>query len=104
MEELRMRFVRVLGVLAAASALLATPALAADEIVVGFATAASGFIQAYDKPAQHAAMIRIDEINKPRGLLGTQIKAVIADTKTPQTEGATAGLDRPDPGRHPRFV
>jgi branched-chain amino acid transport system substrate-binding protein len=31
-----------------------------DKIVVGFATAASGFMQAYDKPAQDAALIRID--------------------------------------------
>lgn len=41
-----------------------------DKIVVGFATAASGFMQAYDKPAQDAAMIKIDEINKAGGLLG----------------------------------
>jgi len=58
-----MRFVRVLVVLSAASALLATPALAARDRG-RFATAASGFMQAYDKPAQDAAMIRIDEITR----------------------------------------
>src|SRR5712672_593405 len=93
-----MRFTRTLGVLAAASALLTTPAFAADEIVVGFATAASGFMQAYDKPAQDAAMIRIDEINKAGGLLGKKIKAVFADTKTDQAEGAKAGLAVLDQG------
>src|ERR1700761_96011 len=62
-----MRFMKILGALAMASALWCTPTLAADEIVVGFATAASGFMQAYDKPAQDAAMIRIDEINKAGG-------------------------------------
>jgi branched-chain amino acid transport system substrate-binding protein len=87
-----MRFTRTLGALAAATALWCTPALAADEIVVGFATAASGFMQAYDKPAQDAALIRIDEINKAGGLLGKKIKAVFADTKTDQAEGAKAGL------------
>src|SRR6266566_5745134 len=87
-----MRLTRVLSVLAAASALGFTPAKAADEIVIGFATAASGFMQAYDKPAQDAAMIRIDEINKAGGLLGKKIKPVFADTKTDQAEGAKAGL------------
>ena len=61
---------RLLTALAATSCLTA-PALADDErIVVGFATAETGFMQAYDKPAQDAAMIRIDEINAAGGLLG----------------------------------
>ena len=70
----------------------------ADDIIVGFATAASGFMQAYDKPAQDAAMIRIDEINKAGGLLGKQIKTVAADTKTDRAEGAKAGLEVLDKG------
>ena len=74
-------------------------AMADDEkIVVGFATAASGFMQAYDKPAQDAAMIRIDEINKAGGLLGKQIEVVTADTKTDRAEGAKAGLEVIDKG------
>ena len=59
-----MRLARILRRLTASVRLWFTPAKAADEIVIGFATAASGFMQAYDKPAQDAAMIRIDEINK----------------------------------------
>ena len=93
-----MRFTTILGTLAAATALWCTPTLAADEIVVGFATAASGFMQAYDKPAQDAALIRIDEINKAGGLLGKKIKPVFADTKTDQAEGAKAGLAVLDQG------
>lgn len=69
-----------------------------DKIIVGFATAASGFMQAYDKPAQDAAMIRIDEINKAGGLLGKQIEVVTADTKTDRAEGAKAGLEVLDKG------
>src|ERR1700751_6180595 len=87
-----MVFTKILRILAGASALLFTPAQAADEIVGGFATAASGFMQAYDKPAQDAALIRIDEINKAGGLLGKKLKPVFADTKTDQAEGAKAGL------------
>lgn len=82
-----------------ASALLAAPALADDgRIVVGFATAESGFMQAYDKPAQDAAMIRIGEINAAGGLLGKQIEVVNADTKTDRAEGAKAGLSVIDAG------
>ena len=77
---------------------LGTSIARADDIVVGFATASSGFMQAYDKPAQDAAMIRIDEINKAGGLLGQQIKVVTADTKTDRAEGAKAGLEVLDKG------
>jgi branched-chain amino acid transport system substrate-binding protein len=85
---------------AAAALMLSTAAVQADDekIVVGFATAASGFMQAYDKPAQDAAMIRIDEINKAGGLLGKQIETVTADTKTDRAEGAKAGLEVIDKG------
>lgn len=77
----------------------AAPALAQDDkIIVGFATAESGFMQAYDKPAQDAAMIRIGEINAAGGLLGQQIEVVNADTKTDRAEGAKAGLTVVDAG------
>ncbi|MDZ4095707.1 MAG: ABC transporter substrate-binding protein [Paracoccaceae bacterium] len=89
---------RLMTVLAATTCLTA-PALADDEkIVVGFATAETGFMQAYDKPAQDAAMIRISEINAAGGLLGKQIEVVNADTKTDRAEGAKAGLTVIDAG------
>ena len=80
--------------------MLAAPMAMADDskIVVGFATAQSGFMQAYDKPAEDAARIRIDEINKAGGLLGKQIEIVAADTKTDRAEGAKAGLEVIDKG------
>ena len=86
--------------LTTAALLAATgPALAQDDrVVVGFATAESGFMQAYDKPAQDAAMIRIKEINEAGGLLGKQIEVVNADTKTDRAEGAKAGLTVIDEG------
>jgi branched-chain amino acid transport system substrate-binding protein len=93
-----MRFTTIFSILAGASAFWFTPAQAANEIVIGFATAASGFMQAYDKPAQDAALIRIDEINKAGGLLGKTLKPVFADTKTDQAEGAKAGLAVLDQG------
>ncbi|MBL4929742.1 ABC transporter substrate-binding protein [Fuscibacter oryzae] len=81
------------------AAALASPARADDDkIIVGFATAATGFMQAYDKPAEDAAMIRIKEINEAGGLLGKQIEVVTADTKTDRAEGAKAGLSVIDAG------
>jgi branched-chain amino acid transport system substrate-binding protein len=88
-----------LGTALAAIVLAAPMAMADDDkIVVGFATAATGFMQAYDKPAEDAARIRIDEINKAGGLLGKQIEIVAADTKTDRAEGAKAGLEVLDKG------
>ncbi|MGB3146699.1 MAG: ABC transporter substrate-binding protein [Paracoccaceae bacterium] len=82
-----------------ATGVVSLPAMAQDDrIVVGFATAESGFMQAYDKPAQDAAMIRIGEINAAGGLLGMQIEVVNADTKTDRAEGAKAGLSVIDGG------
>ena len=84
---------------ALASMSIAYPAMADDKtIVIGFATAESGFMEAYDKPAQEAALIRIDEINAAGGLLGKQIKVVKADTKSDRAEGAKAGLSVLDQG------
>ena len=84
---------------ALASVSMALPALADDETVtIGFATAQSGAMEAYDKPADEAALIRIDEINAAGGLLGKQIQVVRADTKSDRTEGAKAGLTVLDQG------
>ena len=81
------------------TATAAFPALADDsKIVVGFATAESGFMEAYDKPATDAALIRIDEINSAGGLLGKKIEVVKADTKSDRAEGAKAGLSVLDQG------
>ncbi|WP_294641373.1 ABC transporter substrate-binding protein [uncultured Aureimonas sp.] len=84
---------------ALASVALTAPAFAADDTIkIGFATAESGFMEAYDKPATDAALIRIDEINKAGGLLGKKIEVVKADTKSDRAEGAKAGLTVIDEG------
>ncbi len=92
-----MRFSRTFATMTAVAALWSAPAMA-EEIVIGFATAEFGFMTAYDKPAQDAALIRIKEINDAGGLLGKQLKVVTADTKTDQAEGAKAGLTVLDAG------
>ena len=76
---------------------LALP-LHAEDLTVGFAIAKSGWMEAYDTPADTAAKIRIDEINAAGGLLGRQIRIVEADTRTDRAESAKAGLDVLDQG------
>ncbi len=94
-----MKVTRTLAALALGGGMLmSAPMAKADEIVVGMATAESGWMQAYDKPASEAALIRIDEINASGGLLGKQIRVVSADTKTDRAEGAKAGLEVLDGG------
>ncbi len=83
-----------------ATAMLAIslPAWAEDDIVIGFAIAKSGWVEAYDTPAVTAARIRIDEINEAGGLLGRQISWIEADTKSDQEQSARAGLQLVDEG------
>ncbi|MEQ8344002.1 MAG: ABC transporter substrate-binding protein [Sneathiellaceae bacterium] len=85
--------------LAAAMALPAGMAAADDdEVVIGFAVAESGWMQAYDQPSTRAALVRVDEINAAGGLLGKQIQVVTADTKTDRNEGVKAGQEVVDAG------
>ena len=79
------------GAVALAGAAWTAPLLAADDIVIGFATAESGWMVAYDQPSSRAALIRIDELNAAGGVLGRQLRPVFADTKTDRAQGAKAG-------------
>ncbi len=88
-----MRYLKKAAVLGTALVAAAALPARADDIVIGFATGQSGFMQAYDQPATEAALIRIDEINAAGGLLGRQLRAVFADTKSDRAEGAKAGLE-----------
>ena len=51
-------------------------ASAADDIVIGFATAQSGFVQPYDADGLRMAKLWIDETNAKGGLLGKKIRYV----------------------------
>jgi branched-chain amino acid transport system substrate-binding protein len=93
------------GTLAAAAGLLtglaALPGMAAaddGDIIVGFATAKTGILQAYDEPAERAAKIAIERINEAGGLLGRQIRWVDADTRSDRAHGVVAGEEVVDAG------
>ena len=63
----------------------------AQEIVVGFAVAQSGFMVPYDADGIRMAKLWIEQINARGGLLGQKLKIAEADTKSDRTEGAKAG-------------
>ncbi len=85
------------GALAALPAVMLAmqmPAQAADdEVVIGFAIAESGWMNAYDGPPLKGAMMAIEDFNAKGGILGKQIKAVVADTKTDTVQGAKAAAE-----------
>jgi branched-chain amino acid transport system substrate-binding protein len=64
-----------------------------DEIVMGFAVAQSGGMEAYDGDATKMAALWIDQINAKGGLLGKKLRAVYADTKSDRVEGTRAGQE-----------
>jgi len=72
----------------------AAPSQAADDIVIGFAIAQSGWMNAYDGPPSDSSLLAIDEFNAKGGVLGgRKFKAVFSDTKSEQAEGARAAQD-----------
>lgn len=68
-------------------------AAAQDEVVIGFAIAQSGWMDAYDGPPLKGAMMAIEEFNAAGGILGKQIRAVVSDTKTDTVQGAKAATE-----------
>ena len=80
-----------IAVLLAALAVAPPARSADDDIVIGFAIAQSGWMNAYDGPPLKGAQMAIDDINAKGGVLGKKLRAVVVDTKSDQTEGAKAG-------------
>src|SRR5688500_17856590 len=68
-------------------------AQAQEPIIVGFATAQSGWMAAYDEQPVLAARLAIDDLNARCCILSRQIKFVEADTKTDRAQGAKARKD-----------
>ena len=85
---------RLLGAVAFGAVLTmgaVAPHAAEDEIVLGFAVADSGAMNAYDSDSKKMALLWMEEQNAKGGLLGRQLKEVSADTKSDRVEGAKAG-------------
>jgi branched-chain amino acid transport system substrate-binding protein len=90
MRQVALTFISTLA--AVSAGVLPYQAHAADDdIVIGFAIAQSGWMNQYDGPDTAGAMMAIDDLNAKGGIMGKKIRAVFADTKSDQTEGAKAG-------------
>ena len=85
------RLLFVGAAIAVVASAIVMKATAADNVTIGFAIAKSGWMSAYDGPPLNGSMMAIEEFNAKGGILGRQIKAVVADTKTDVVEGAKAG-------------
>ncbi|BCP52219.1 branched-chain amino acid ABC transporter substrate-binding protein [Kaistia sp. 32K] len=80
--------------LATAAAMASLPLLAAraaeEAVIIGAATASSGWMAPYDEGPVSAAQVAVDEINEAGGVLGHPLKLVHVDTKTDRAEAAKA--------------
>ena len=70
-----------------------TAAQAAEDVVIGFAIAQSGWMEAYDGPPLKGAEMAIEDFNAAGGILGHKISSVVSDTKTDTVQGAKAGTE-----------
>lgn len=59
-------------------------------IVLGLATARSGWMAAYDVPAEQAVRLAVEQINAAGGVNGRQLETKVVDTQTDQQVAATA--------------
>lgn len=74
------------------ASLVAGPVAAEQkEIVVGFAVAQSGFMEPYDEEGVEMARLYLEQLNQRGGVLGHQVRPVVADTKSDRVEGSKAG-------------
>ncbi|MDQ2067800.1 ABC transporter substrate-binding protein [Xinfangfangia sp. CPCC 101601] len=83
---------------AAISALSTVPAMA-DDLVIGFATAQTGYLAPYDQPNLAGLQLKIDEINAAGGIAGKfPIKTIIKDTRTDSAQTALVAQELVDEG------
>jgi branched-chain amino acid transport system substrate-binding protein len=86
------------AVVASALVMPASSLAQAKEVKIGFATAQSGFMVAFDGDAMKMAQLWIKDRNEAGGLLGQKIETTMADTKSDRVEGARAGQTVVDTG------
>jgi branched-chain amino acid transport system substrate-binding protein len=96
-RALALSAIAILAAVAVTTAAVGTAArpaatAAGKPLVIGVATAQTGFLSAFDAPAVSGALIAVDDINKAGGVLGRQLRVVRADTKSNINLGAQAGL------------
>jgi branched-chain amino acid transport system substrate-binding protein len=69
-----------------------SPAPSSGSLILGEAIAQTGFLAPFDVPASLSLSFAIQDINAKGGILGRQVKAVFADTKSVPANGTSAAL------------
>lgn len=80
----------------AVATFLTGPALAADQLVIGYAAAVTGGLAPYDSP--DGVTCRVEQINKAGGILGKPVKLIIRDTKSDAVTASNVGQELLDQG------
>jgi branched-chain amino acid transport system substrate-binding protein len=80
---------------AAVAAIAASGNALADEkpIIIGIATAHTGWFAIQDQGGVNAAELAVEDLNAKGGILGRKIQTVHADTKSDKAQGRKAGLE-----------
>ena len=82
-----------------AAAILTAPAVSAQEIIIGAATAQTGGLAPYDQPALAGLRMAIDELNAKGGLAGKyKVNLIIKDTRSDTAQTATVAQELIDAG------
>ena len=88
---------RIIGVFTgAAVAAIAVSSIALAEekpIIIGIATAHTGWFAIQDQGGVNAAELAVEDLNAKGGILGRKIQTVHADTKSDKAQGQKAGLE-----------
>jgi branched-chain amino acid transport system substrate-binding protein len=69
-----------------------------DPIVIGVASAQTGFFSGFDGPVKNAIDLAVAKVNADGGLLGRQLEVVVSDTKSDVELSASAAIDVLDQG------
>ncbi|MDH6182462.1 branched-chain amino acid transport system substrate-binding protein [Microbacteriaceae bacterium SG_E_30_P1] len=74
------------------------PSEESDPIVIGVASAQTGFFSGFDGPVKNAIELAVADQNAAGGVLGRQLEVVVSDTKSDVELSATAAIDVLDKG------
>jgi len=64
-----------------------------NQIVLVLATASTGFMAAYDVPAERAVRLAVRDVNEQGGVAGKKLKVLVRDTKSDQQTAATVASE-----------
>ena len=69
-----------------------------DPIVIGVASAQTGFFSAFDVPVKNAIELAVADVNEAGGVLGRQLEVVVSDTKSDVELAASGAIEVLDQG------